>query len=261
MALFNYTRRRKALPLVISAIVLVFISTSPYASSLKLSLTNPLKFPVQLVNLLAAEIKALFSYRANLTQNLSLKKENNLLTQRLVKFNELIAENKRLSELIVFKKNSSFSLVAARVIARDTANWANSLLIDKGLSDGIKEGQLVITNLGLVGRISEVSASASRLMLATDPNFNIAGIIQRCRETGIVSGSLLGKCTMRYLAPDSDVIKGDLVLTLGLGESYPKGIIIGEVESVSREENGISSWAIIRPKVRLSNLEEVLVVK
>ncbi|MEK6715605.1 MAG: rod shape-determining protein MreC [Candidatus Omnitrophota bacterium] len=261
MALFRYLRRKKISLLVISIVILVFVFTSPYLSYLKLSLANPFKFPLYLANLLGAEIKALVSYRANLIENIRLKQENDALRQKLVSFKEIHEENARLSALLSFKKNSPFLLIAARVIAKDLANWTNSVLIDKGLGDGVRQGQLAVTNLGLVGRILEVSKSVSRVMLLTDPNCNIAGIVQRSRETGIVSGSLLGKATMRYLALDSDIAKGDIVLTLGLSENYPKGIIIGEVVSIIREENGISVSAIIKPKVSLSNLEEVLVIK
>lgn len=260
MALFNRISRKKALPVAIFAIFFIFVFTSPYLSFLKLSLANPFKFPIYFANFLSYEIKALISYRLNVAENIRLKKENDAFRQRLVKFKELSRENDRLSELLSFKRNSAFSLIAARVIARGLANWESSLVIDKGLADGIREGQLVVTNLGLVGRICDVSKSVSRIMLLTDPNFNIAGILERSRESGVVSGTLLGKCIMRYLAVDSKVLKGDIVLTLGLVENYPKGIIIGEVASFSAEENGVSASAIIKPKVRLSNLEEVLVV-
>lgn len=261
MVLFRYLRRKKASLLVILLAVFVFIFTSPYLSILKLTFVQPLKFPVYLVSFFTAEFKALISYRANSIENIKLKNENNALQQRLIKFGELIEENSRLSGLLSFKKDTNFSLVAARVIGRDSANWANSLLIDKGASAGIKEGQLVITDLGLVGMVAEAAKDLSRVMLISDPNFNIAGVIQRSRETGIVSGSLLGRCMMRYLDGDADIAKGDLVLTLGLSENYPKGIIIGEVIGLSSEDNGISMRAMIKPKVKLSALEEVLVIR
>lgn len=201
------------------------------------------------------------SYRGNLSENIRLKEENDALRQELIESRELILENERLNKLLIFKKKSEFSLISARVIDRDSANWTNGLLIDIGSSSGVKEGQIVITELGLVGKIFEVSKNISRVMLITDPNLNISGIIQRSRETGIISGSLLGKCVMRYLTVDSDIKTGDLVLTLGLSGKYPKGIIIGEIIGGHRDGSGVAYSAIIRPKVRLSAVEEVLVVK
>lgn len=260
MPLFNSIRRKKSLYLLASVIILIFIFSSPHFSFPKLTLVNLIKLPIYLVNVVISEARNLVFYRANSREATKFKKENDILTQKLIKFRELSLENERLNALLSFKKKSKFSLIPARVVARDSANWTKSLLINKGSSDDIKVSQLVITDLGLVGKIFEISKNTSRVMLITDPNLNIAAITQRSRETGIVSGSLLGKCVMRYLTADSDIKIGDILLTLGLGSGHPKGIIIGEIISWHSEGDGVSYSAIVRPKVRLPTLEEVLVV-
>lgn len=261
MALFNHIRRKKAIAYLVLAVILFFVFNFSYLSFPKLSVANLLKFPVYIVNFISQEIKAFVFFHRNWAQNSNLLRENGILKQKLVSLDELSGENKRLKELLSFKKASELPLIAARVVARDSANWANSIIIDKGRKDGVREGKLVIANLGVVGKISETAGNFSRVMLITDPDLNIGGIIQRSRQTGIVSGSLLGKCVMRYFSADSDVEAGDVVLTLGLADKYPKGMVIGKVIGLNKEHDGVSFSAAVRPEIKLSNLEEVFVMK
>jgi len=259
--LFNFKRKKKTLTLLILAIILILIFNFSFLPSPKPIIVSAIKFPIYAVNFIVNEVKALLSYRINYRKAAVLEKENESLKQGFIRARELDLENARLRKLLSFKQNTDLTTIAARVICRDASNWANSLIINKGLNDGIKDGKLVITELGLAGRVIDVSKNTSRVMLITDPNLNIAAFDQRSRETGVISGTLLGRCLMRYLASDSDIREGDLILTLGLDNDYEKGIVIGEVISVHKEEDGVSAQAIIRPKVKLSILEEVAVLK
>jgi len=218
------------------------------------------RLPVYTVKFIFAESKALLSYRVTMRNNIRLAKENCELKQKLLDSGETALENERLRKLLHFKKKSEFTLIPARVIAKDAANWTKSLVVNQGETDGVEIGQLVIARAGVVGRIFEVSPRSSRVMLIIDPNLNIASIIEQSRQTGIVSGSLLGKCVIRYLSTDSDIKVGDRVLTLGLDGKYPKGIVIGEIVSWYKDSDGVSFSAVLRPEVDLSRLEEVLIV-
>lgn len=259
MALPNFIRGKKPFGFLLLAIALIF--SSAYFLPSKLSLAGYLSFPSRIAGFITSEFRALIFFHNNYTENTRLANDNRALRQKLLAIQEALSENKRLRELLSLKKSSVFSLLSARVVGRDSANWVNSIIIDKGIKDGVSIGRLVITNFGLAGRVSEAGGHFSRVTLITDPDLNISGVIQRSREAGIVSGSLLGKCVMRYLADDADVEIGDSVLTLGLANRYPKGIIIGEVISLHKDTDGLSLLAVIRPKVRLSTLEEVFVVR
>ena len=169
-------------------------------------------------------------------------------------------ENERLKKLFSIKQRSSFKVILARVIAGSADSWSSSIIIDKGSSSGIKRGMAVITYLGLAGRVVETTGSASKIMLISDPDLSISGIVQRSRQEGIVSGTLGANLIMRYLPEDSDIRIGDTVVTSGLSKACPKGLLIGSVIEIGREYSGLSRYAIIKPAVNLSSIEEVLVV-
>ncbi len=173
---------------------------------------------------------------------------------------ELLAENNRLKDLLSFKQKSSYKVIAAHVIGRAPDNWNSALIIDKGSLNGIKSGMTVMTYLGLVGRVAEVSKSASKIMLVTDPDFAISAVLQRSRQQGLVVGALGNLLVMKYLAHDTDIKPGDVVVSAGLTDAYPKGLIIGTVTEFIEDSSGLSYYCLIKPAVNLFNLEEVLVI-
>lgn len=189
---------------------------------------------------------------------IELKKELSQREVKLVQDEELLKENQRLRKLLSFKKSSNLSLVAASVIARDPSNWSSSIIIDRGKKDLIKEGQIVITPLGLVGRVLEVGRTTSKVILVNDANFSIAALVQRNREEGILKGTLSGRCQVSFLSSQSDIRLGDLAVTSGLGGNSPKGILIGHI--IELEGEGLYRRCYLKPSVRLSTLEEVLVI-
>jgi rod shape-determining protein MreC len=85
-------------------------------------------------------------------------------------------------------------------------------------------------------------------------------MLQRSRQEGLISGTLGNYLIMRYLPEDVDAKPGDIVITSGLNELYPKGVLIGTVAEINKEFSGLSRYAIVRPAVTLSGIEEVLVI-
>ena len=150
--------------------------------------------------------------------------------------------------------------VVARVIARDSSNWVSAVVIDKGKKDKIQADMPVITESGLVGKVSEVGVSTSKIILISDPNLNIPSLIQRSREEGIISGTILGACKMRYISLDSDVKIGDKVITSGLGNVFPKGVLIGELSEIKDDPSGLMKLCLVDSSVNLLKIEEVLVI-
>ena len=196
----------------------------------------------------------------------ALKEKVAHLEKELVKLEELEKENKRLKELLRFAdQNEEFIVTGARVIAKNPGNWFNLITIDKGEKDGISVNMAVVTEKGLVGRVVEVAENWSKVRTIVDGQSAVSAIIQRNRDNGIVKGnnSLVmedGMCRMIYLPEDSSVVEGDKVITSGLGDIFPKGIYIGEVKEVIKEERNLYKTAIIEPGVDFQRLEEVLVV-
>ncbi|MCM8762995.1 MAG: rod shape-determining protein MreC [Candidatus Omnitrophica bacterium] len=247
--------------IVISFIIFICIFAFSFLiPSLRSGALAILKLPLKIFTLMAREINAAIFYHRNYVENIRLRKDNDILMAKLNMLNELYLENIRLKEMLGFKQGFIYKLLGARVIGHDPTDWSSVIIIDKGKDSGIKENQLVVTHLGLAGKIIEVGYNTSKVMLINDPHINIPVIIQRSRQDGLVTGTLQDNLVMKYLAYDADINIGDTVVTSGLDDVYPKGLLVGKVRSLSRDATGLSRYAIIEPAVKVSRLEEVLVV-
>ncbi len=193
-------------------------------------------------------------------ENAQLKAENHELTARLQIHKELELENQRLRQMFEFKQRSKMSLVAAQVIGRDLILDHKTISINKGTQHGLKDGQAVITLLGVVGYIFRAQAMTSSVMLMTDRYAVADGLIQRTRAAGIVEGRGSNSLVMKYVERTEDVQPGDIVVTGGLDNIFPKGFPIARVESVERKAISISLKVDLKPLIDASSLEEVFVV-
>jgi rod shape-determining protein MreC len=178
---------------------------------------------------------------------------------RQARLAEAALESKRLRALLGLRASAPGGGIAARVIGMRLSQWPEGVVIDKGRGEGVRPRQAVITPAGLVGRVYSVSAHAAVVVPLTDRNSSAAAMIQRSRDTGILMGTGDG-CDLKYLHTDADVKPGDVVLTCGAGGIFPKGIVIGVVESVARDDTASMKCARVRHNVNLRRLEEVLVV-
>ncbi len=251
--------RKKDLFKLIGHVILLVILSS-LIPALRSPFINISEYPSKLMMLVKREIGGMIFYHHNLVENDQLNKEIDLLKYKLNKFNEISLENARFNEILALKQKSPYKLVAAKVIGHSADNWSSVIIIDKGESHGIKRGFVVVNYLGLVGRISETSKYTSKIILINDPNFGVSAIIQRSRQEGLVTGTLGNTLIIKYLPVDCDIKISDVVITSGLTETYPKGLLIGTVIDLGQEFSGLSRYAIIKTAVNLSGLEEVLVI-
>lgn len=219
-----------------------------------------LRFPLVVLTVVKNEIGGMIFYHRNMVVNRRLSAETDLLKRKLADTEEARLENDRLRELLGFKKTTSYKVVAAAVIGRCPSSWSSSLIIDKGAGSGIRKGYVCVSFLGLIGRVVEVSSSTSKVMLINDPNLCVSALIQRSRQEGLICGSLSGVLMMKYLTKESDVQVSDTIVTSGLTDTFPKGIVVGTVTGVREEMSGMSRYAVVRPAVDLSTVEEVLVI-
>lgn len=195
-----------------------------------------------------------------MVQNERLKKETDLLRHKLNAANEIYLENKRLHNLFYFKQKSPYKLIAARVIGRPADSWSSVIIIDKGRFNGIKPDMVAINYLGLVGRVIETTVSTSKIMLINDPNMGVSCIVQRSRQEGLVCGTLGSDLIMKYLPKEADINVSDPIITSGLTDAYPKGLLVGTVIDVGDEFSGLTRYCLIKPAVNLSSIEEVLII-
>ncbi|MDD5006085.1 MAG: rod shape-determining protein MreC [Candidatus Omnitrophica bacterium] len=254
-------KNKTILLFVVFVIVTFLLIKSPQTSSLpqKIAL-NLSRLPLKLVGLSLIPFESAVNFNRILGEATLLKKENQQLKLYLMQLQEAAAQNSRLRELLGFKQSSPFALVIARVISFDASNIRRSLVIDKGRNYKIRIGNPVITSDGMVGVVAEVGNSASRILLISDTDFSIAAKVKRSNAIGIISGSLEGVCKLKYLDLDDDIQRGDEIISSGENSRFPAGIPIGTVTDISKEQSGLTVFAVVKPKVRLSALEEVLVI-
>lgn len=219
-----------------------------------------LKYPLGLLTLVKREIGGIIFYHRNMIQNERLGKETDLLKHKLNAAGEAYLENQRLKNLLSFKESAPYKVIAARVIGRSADNWSSAVIIDKGSRNGIRRGFVAITYLGLMGKVVDTTDSTARIMLINDPNCNVSAIVQRSRQDGLVVGTLGYSLIMKYLSENSDIQVSDTIITSGLTDAYPKGLLIGRVTNIGEELSGLSRYAIIKPAVDLAGVEETLII-
>ncbi len=194
------------------------------------------------------------------TENAQLRAEVERLRRELAQLGEVSAEVKRLRKLLGFRSSMPHATVTARVVARDPSRWYTTLTIDRGLRDGLRRNDAVVTADGLVGRVLEVYATAARVLLLTDPRSAVGVVVQTSREPGLVEGDGTELLRLRYLSRSAGLREGDLLVSSGLGGVFPRGLMVGTVVSVSRPVGALFQEAVVRPAADLARLEEVLVI-
>jgi rod shape-determining protein MreC len=250
----------KLQPFLLAAGIIIIIPVLVFGSVVKNCILSFLSLALSISSGFSSDARAIINYRSILDENTQLKKQILTLGKETIQMKELLHENKRLKKILSFKEQAQFKTVAARIIARDPDNWSRGVSINKGSAQGIKAGNVVITESGLAGRVLEAFRNVSKIILINDTDSAVSALIQRSREDGLVSGTLMGQIVMRYLDKEADVTVGDIVETSGLTAGYPKSILIGEVKEVKEEPQGLAKYAFVKPAVDLRRVEEVLVI-
>jgi rod shape-determining protein MreC len=179
----------------------------------------------------------------------------------LVELREIATDYDRLAQIVDYQtRHPDQNLVTADVIARDTSSYLRWIIINRGTRDGIQVGNPVITDLGLVGRVERVTANEAWIRLANDPGSAIDARLQTARAPGTVFGELQGTMRMENIPQSAEVESGDLVLTSGLGGTFPPDIVVGQVSSVTKQQAQPFQQAEVRPTVDFNNLDIVSVI-
>jgi rod shape-determining protein MreC len=194
-------------------------------------------------------------------ENEQLRRDMDLLRGQNSQLREAAAATERLKSLLQFKEQASSVMVAAQVIGRDATNSYRSVVLNKGEGDGIKPDMGVVTPVGVVGRVVKTTGATAVVLLVTDPNNAIAGLIQRTRDEGIVEGTQQGLAKLKYIPLLSTVRDGDRVVTSGLVGGFPRGLPIGTITRIDRSEGALFQSAELSPEVDMGRLEEVLVIQ
>ena len=193
-------------------------------------------------------------------ENARLKTELSEMKTKLNLFNENVIENERLKTILDFQKNTKMTLVPAQVIGRDLLPDHKTITINKGTKHGLKHLQAVLTVSGAVGYVFKPNEKTSHVMLITDRYSVVDAVIQKTRAHGILEGTSKESGILQYIDRTEDVKAGDLIVTGGIDNIFPKGFPLGVVTDVERKTKSATLAVDIKPIVDSNKIEEVFVV-
>lgn len=262
---------------VVAVILIVIIGVT---SSKRISLT---KFEIFTGNMLTPVGK----WTNRISQNISeffndlrnipkLNKENQQLKEKIA---ELEEDNRRFEDIIgktdylkkedALLKNTNFNLIESQIVGKEPGNWFDRFTIDKGTDDGVKKGDTVIQGIeleqgvvveGIVGRVVDVGNNWSKIITVIDELSRLSFKITRTQDGGVVSGGLDGKVTGYLFDHNADIIKGDKLMTSGLGGVYEKNIYVGEVSEVISDDNNLMKEILVKPAINFKKIYKVYII-
>jgi len=195
-------------------------------------------------------------------RNAELENEVARLQSQVIALREQNAEIQVLSALVEFARQDPASdYVAAAVIGKDPSPFLHYIFINRGSDDGILRGMPVVNSQGLVGRVAAVTAGAARIQLITDPQMAINIRLETSQASAVLKGGITGELGLELIPQEADVQTGELVLTSGLGGSYPPNILIGQVTGLRSRSFDLFQTASVQPVVDFSQLEVVLIIR
>lgn len=199
-------------------------------------------------------------------ENEALKAENIDLQNKLIEYSRMKEENTRLREVLKYTESkNNYDYVGVDIIGYSGGNITDGYVINKGTKDGVEKDMVVISAEGLVGKVTRAETNYSIIQSIINENIAVSVMVQSTRETtGILRGVTDSKnrnLTKIYNLPiDSNIKKGDVILTSGLGMVYPKEIRVGEVLSVETDNVRVMKNAIVKPYVDFNKLEELFII-
>lgn len=192
----------------------------------------------------------------------NLQEENNQLRQEIDTYHALLDEyreaysrNRYLETELEFKVQESFPALMARVVGRDPSFWFQTLIVDRGKSDGIIPGMVARNSRGVVGQVVQVSDNYSKILLANAPSSAIDAIVQKNRVRGIIRGAGQQGYVLHYVLKNAHVTEGDTIVTAGVGGVFPPGITLGTVSKVHAKSRGMFLDIEVKPAVDFGRLE------
>ncbi len=193
-------------------------------------------------------------------ENKRLKKEVEILKEKIMELKYVEYENKELRKLVRFEERyKGYKKITGKVIGFSPDNWSKYIFIDLGENDGIKIGDLVIADGRLIGKVKEVGKNMSTVLLISDAKFSIPARTRRTRERVIYAGKNLKFGVLKNTRPEQDIRIDDIVETREI-ENYPAGIPIGVVKKVNYVEGSLFKNVIVEINLKPLKLEYVIVI-
>ena len=170
---------------------------------------------------------------------------------------ELESQKQQLQTLLGHADTVSEPRIVAPVVGHSADQWWQQITVSKGRNHGIQEGYIATAPGGLVGRVVNVTATTSRILLVSDPSHRVGTVVSRSRNMGHARGQASNRAVMQFFDKAPNVQSGDVVTTSSYSEFYPKGLVVGRIESMDMNKSPAPE-AIIQLSVPISSLEWVV---
>lgn len=258
---------------IVLLVVLIILSIlnpiiSKVSSNVVLLLVKPLTEISSFINNeIEGLVEATIGTRANREQIDKLSQEKQILEAENIRLKDIINNSKALKEEFEFSEHKKS--VKARVLTLEDTGYFSNFTIDKGSRDGIKEGDLVLSNYSndsknivgaLIGRVEEVTLTGAKVSSLMDDRFNLTFTNSENRDLGIINGRFEEQFEGYMLDKDSTIKIGDSIYTSGIGGVYAKGIYIGQVTEVKDTDDKIQKLVKIKSPVNFKKIYNVFVV-
>ena len=198
-------------------------------------------------------------------RNEELERENEVLEQKVRDLSNMEQENVTLREFLNLQnKYSNGQTVTCEIISKEPSIWFDRFVIDRGAASGIKSGMAVITPKGLVGKIESVTDNTATVISIIDVNNNVSARLTKTSDLVVAKGDSAlkerGLMRLSYITSEVPISVGDVIETSGIGGIYPKGIFIGTVKEISKDNTSLEKSAVVETGVDFKRLEEVMVI-
>ncbi len=251
--------------------IALMLYTSNASGSVTAKLFGYLTIPMQRVSTMVANNAAVAAGGSGKSkdelaaENQKLQQQVDELNKKLVNYYTYQQENAQLRKFLELKsQNPDFKPVAAAVVGRDPNNIFGQFTIDQGTQSGIKQNDPVVTEAGVVGWVSSVSSTYSKVTTILSPDTKLSAVDKVTRETGVIGcdahSADTGILKLLYLSEGTKVTAGDLIVTSGIGGIYPRNLIVGTVKSVKHSDTDVSLYAEVSPAVSVKEVRDVMVI-
>lgn len=276
MSFFKRNKERMIVILVAVILIVIIGVTSTERKSLTKveKVTGNILTPINsVVNTASKNVRDFFEGLKDVGK---LKEENELLKEKVVlleeenrKYENIIGKTDYLKNEAKLLENTSFNLIEAKVVGKEPGNWFYRFTIDKGSNDGIVKGDTVIKGIeiegeiireGIIGRVVDVGDNWAKIITAIDELSKISFKIIRSQDGGVISGSINREITGFLYDNKSDLIKGDKLVTSGLGGGYVENIYIGEVEEIISDDEDLMKRILVKPAINFKKLYKVYII-
>jgi rod shape-determining protein MreC len=271
MRFFFRSKQFKIILSVLIALITVSVvfaiiggTISPQANILG-TITAPFRSAATTISNAASDFaKALNGGNEIMLKNTELEAQINDLREKLADYEKVTEENEFFKDYLDIKdQNPDFKFAPATLISKDSLDPYKGFVINKGSTAGITAYDPVITDAGLVGYVSEVGLTTSKVTTILSPDLTLGALDNRTNDSGVITGSLEinqnGNTKFQNLSRSCSVAVGDYVITSGEGV-FPHGLLIGTIETISNDKYNTSLFASVKPFVDIDSIRNVMVI-